>query len=354
MKFRQPHEMLQDNLIVKHLAGSKSYGTNIESSDTDIRGIFCGDQNYLRSPWLSCNEISIPEEQDTKYYELTKFMTLVVEQNPNILETLWIDEKDILQSSEAYKHLQQNRDLLLSSKCAFTFSGYAHSQLTRIKNHGKWINNPQPQSPPNQTDYISLIQSFVDEKILKITPQILHTYNHNHRLIPYGNNIFGVYHDPSNKHTIYNDTNKLNTVFVGNRENLGYPLFIIKFNEDIYTQDKKEHTNYWTWKNNRNQVRSELEQKFGYDTKHALHLIRLMTMCKEILTNHVVNVKRPDAKQLLEIREGKYTYDEIITMADQLESEVKSLYNTTTLRKSVDTAVAAELLIQTQDIVWRR
>jgi predicted nucleotidyltransferase len=352
MKFRQPNQMLNDQLLVKHLAGSKSYGTNIETSDTDIRGIFCADEIYVRSPWLSCNEITINEEQDTKYYELTKFMTLVVEQNPNILESLWVDDQDILTTSEGYKHLRNNRELLLSSKCAFTFSGYAHSQLTRIKNHGKWINNPQQVEPPRQINYVSLIQNFTQDKVLKITPDLLQHLNVDHRLISYGNNIFGVYSAPT--YTIYDQNYRLNTLFAGDRSALGVPLFIVKFNEDIYDQDKKDHTNYWTWKNNRNQVRSELEQKFGYDTKHALHLIRLMTMCKEILTDHVVNVRRPDAKHLLEIREGKYTYDEIIELADKLESDVKSLYSTTTLRKSVCTTIAARVLIETQDIMWRR
>ncbi len=44
MKIRQPLDMLEDGLIVKHLAGSRAYGTSLPTSDTDIRGIFCADE----------------------------------------------------------------------------------------------------------------------------------------------------------------------------------------------------------------------------------------------------------------------------------------------------------------------
>lgn len=167
MNIRQPREMLADGLIVKHLAGSKAYGTSLPTSDTDIRGIFCADEVYHRSPWYTINEISIPEEEDTKFYELSKFMTLLVDQNPNILETLWVDDSTIIESSPAYEYLRSRREDLLSSKTAFTFSGYALSQLKRIKGHNKWINNPQQVDPPRQIDFFSLVQNFTDEKYLK-------------------------------------------------------------------------------------------------------------------------------------------------------------------------------------------
>jgi len=45
-----------------------------------------------------------------------------------------------------------------------------------------------------------------------------------------------------------------------------------------------------------------LEAKFGFDTKHAMHLIRLLRMAREILETGVVHVKRPDAEELSAIR----------------------------------------------------
>ena len=78
-------------------------------------------------------------EEDTKYHELTHFMKLVTDCNPNIIETLWIDEKVIEVTTPAYEHLRAHRSDLLSKKAAFTFTGYAFAQLKRIKGHNKWI-----------------------------------------------------------------------------------------------------------------------------------------------------------------------------------------------------------------------
>lgn len=353
---RTPKEMLESSMIVSHYAGSLAYGTNLPTSDVDIRGIFCADECYHRSPWLSCGEISVPEDEDTKYYELTKFMTLVVDQNPNIIETLWVDDKSIIDRTPAFDHLVENRHLLLSSKCAFTFSGYAHAQLQRIKGHNKWINNPQPEQPPRQIDYMSLVQDFSADKFFKFTGVDMETYRKDWRLIPYGNNIFGMYHMPGNGYELFDDRYTLNTIFEGERPQGvdATPVRILKFNQDVYKKDKEQHKKYWNWKKNRNEARSELEEKFGYDTKHAMHLMRLLRMGEEILTEQQVNVFRPDAKELLEIREGKYTYDEIVGEAERLDQRIKELYKTTGLRKRVDTKSAARLLVETQEIIWGR
>jgi hypothetical protein len=48
--------------------------------------------------------------------------------------------------------------------------------------------------------------------------------------------------------------------------------------------------------------RTELVDKFGYDTKHAMHLVRLIRMAKEILIEGVVHVYRDDREELMDIR----------------------------------------------------
>lgn len=73
------------------------------------------------------------------------------------------------------------------------------------------------------------------------------------------------------------------------------------------------------------------------NTKHGMHLIRLIRMCKEILTEGKVIVKRPDREELLAIRNGALPYEEMVEWADRQESELASVYQTsTTLRKTPD------------------
>lgn len=137
---KQADQQIHDNLIVKHFAGSHAYGTNLPTSDVDFRGIFVADPVNIRTPFYPIREVSDQTEEDTKIYELTQFMKLCLECNPNIIETLWVRPEDITYSTEAYWVLRKAAPQLLSSKIAFTTSGYAISQLKRIKGHNKWIN----------------------------------------------------------------------------------------------------------------------------------------------------------------------------------------------------------------------
>lgn len=349
MKPRSAEEMVRDNLIVKHFAGSRAYGTNLPTSDVDIRGIFLADDLYYRSPWLNVEEYADPQDEDTKYYELSKFMKLLSEQNPNIVESLWVDGDDILKDSDAYWVLRTVREKLISSKVAFTYSGYAHEQLKRIKGHSRWLNNPKPVKAPSEIEFISLVQDFTPEKVLKYGKKEMEIDRLDHRLIPYGGNIFGMYRMRGS--SLFDDNGEI--VFYSNEDRPNeMPLRIIKLNVEEYERAKTDHKNYWNWKNNRNKNRSELEEKFGYDTKHAMHLIRLLRTGYEILDTCQVNVKRPDSAELLDVRNGKYTYEEIISESEMLQEKIRERYRTTDLPKTINIKEATKVLLTIQDMMW--
>jgi hypothetical protein len=62
------------------------------------------------------------------------------------------------------------------------------------------------------------------------------------------------------------------------------------------------------------------------NSKHAMHLVRLTRMAKEILLEGTVKVKRPDAEELNAIRDGAWTYDELIEWADKKNKELDEIY----------------------------
>lgn len=133
------------------------------------------------------------------------------------------------------------------------------------------------------------------------------------------------------------------------------PCMIVKYMQEEHKQAKEKHRNYWQWKENRNPARHQLEVDFGYDTKHAMHLVRLMRMAKEILTTGQVNVKRPDAKELLEIRGGKWTLDELLEWAEDMDQQIQGpLYKQSDLRHSADMDMFANVTMIAQDMAWAR
>ena len=70
--------------------------------------------------------------------------------------------------------------------------------------------------------------------------------------------------------------------------------------------------------------RADLEQKHGYDTKYAMHVIRLYGEAKELMEHGRISLPRPDRDQLVEIRKGKYNLHEIQELGQQLEAEALS------------------------------
>lgn len=72
--------------------------------------------------------------------------------------------------------------------------------------------------------------------------------------------------------------------------------------------------------------RKALVNKYGYDTKNAAHLIRLLRMGIEFLIDGKLYVYRKDAPQLLEIKHGKWTLEEIKKEAKKLFDLAEEAY----------------------------
>lgn len=399
---------------MKHIflgkAGSHSYGTNTPTSDNDFRGLFVADPKFIRTPFFKVHQYSDPNEKDSTSYELNKFMQLYTECNPNIVELLWIDGSDIVLDSPAYQLLRQHRRDLLCSRVAFTFSGYAVSQLKQMKNQSKWQNNPQPVDPPRQTDFVTLVVNYTQEKMFKIN---LENYKDGHRLVHYGGNIYGLYVESG--YSTYNNQFHLNTVsddFDHTNQNgeRKLPIMIVKFNINEYKVALNTWKQYWDWRTLKNKkvelftliqeeiadrttehrdisekvydineicdydnmadlVKTMSEQNLndllhsckrhldfshtGTDFKHGMHLVRLLRMGEEILREGVVRVKRPDAKELLEIRNGSWPYEKLIEYGEEKDKLIREvLYKETKLPKNPNINLAAELVMKVQDMTW--
>jgi len=341
-------ELIKTNLIVKTLAGSHAYGTNMPTSDIDYRGIFVASPECIRTPFFPIEVVEDNTEQDTVIYELSKFVKLYTDGNPNIVELLWTNNSDIIFSTPAYDYLRSFRKELLSSKLAFTFTGYMMAQLKRIKSHNKWINNPQSKEPPRQIDFVSLVQWYGNEKRFKIN---LEDFHKGFRLIPYGGEIYALI--KFDGYDTYSSDFTLNTNCQEEHHTVNKPLAIVKFNKTEYNQVKEKWSQYWIWKENRNEIRAQLEEKYNYDTKHASHLVRLGRMGIEALRDGEIIVKRPDAQELLAIRNGAWTYEQVVEYAEQMDKEVREVwYKKTSLPKRPDLKLAAKILMSVQDMVW--
>jgi len=106
--------------------------------------------------------------------------------------------------------------------------------------------------------------------------------------------------------------------------------------EHRYTSAHNQWKQYQGWLKQRNPARAELEAHFGYDTKHAMHLLRLQRMAIEVLQSGELRVTRDDRDELLAIRDGSLSYDELIAECDTLSARIDAAAKASSLPQRPD------------------
>ena len=71
-------------------------------------------------------------EWDSVFYELKKFVRLLLNCNPNVLSLLWVKPNQIIYESLLGQTLRENRNLFVTKKAYHSFSGYAHDQFKKM------------------------------------------------------------------------------------------------------------------------------------------------------------------------------------------------------------------------------
>ena len=80
--------------------------------------------------------------------------------------------------------------------------------------------------------------------------------------------------------------------------------------------------------------------------KHAMHFVRLCRMGQEILRGEGVIVKRPDAEELLSIRQGNYNHAELVEWGEAQEEEFNRLYKSSRLPKVPNRKLLDKICVQ--------
>ena len=106
-------------------------------------------------------------------------------------------------------------------------------------------------------------------------------------------------------------------------------------------------------KGQKNIHRAELEEKYGYDTKYAMHVIRLYGEARELMQQGRITLPRPNREELAAIRMGKYSLGEIQQIGRQLESEALAAQATSPLPDSVDRDAISCLITDVHLQYWR-
>jgi hypothetical protein len=119
------------NIMLLGFGGSYAYGTNVETSDIDVRGFYMNPSNEILGVAPDSEEF-IDVKTDTVLYTFKKILKLFINCNPNTIELLGL--RDYLYVTDAGQLILDNKELFLSKRAIYTFGQYANSQLNRLIN----------------------------------------------------------------------------------------------------------------------------------------------------------------------------------------------------------------------------
>lgn len=99
--------------------------------------------------------------------------------------------------------------------------------------------------------------------------------------------------------------------------------------------------------------RAELENKHGYDTKYAMHVIRLYLEAKEYMETGRISLPNPRVDLLIDIRKGKYKRHQVEEMGRQFESEATKAQVTSPLPDEVNQEAVTKLITDVYMDFWK-
>ena len=273
--FLRTNEHLGSNMILITLGGSHAYGTNIETSDVDIRGCALNSKEEILTNKKF--EQFVNEETDTTIYSFNKLISLLTNVNPNTIELLGCKPEHYLYLSPIGKELLNNRHLFLSKKCIHSFGGYANAQLRRLDNKAARL----------------VTQSEQEVHILKSIENASYTFKNEY--FSYDDDAIKLYIDKSEQEEydteIFMDINLKH-----------YPLRDYKGMWAVMHNIVKEYSKIGH--RNANAI------EHGKLAKHMMHLVRLYLMCLDILNEgEIITHREKDHDFLMDIRNGKYLDD---------------------------------------------
>lgn len=130
-------------LLYEYVRGSTLYGLNTPDSDVDTAGVFLAPAEQLLGLGLDYQEDISDERHDTTWFEMNKFMKMLLKSNPTVLESLFVPKDKVIgEIHPIMQYLIDNRDMFVTKECFKPFGGYAVEQIRKMRGLNKKIVNP--------------------------------------------------------------------------------------------------------------------------------------------------------------------------------------------------------------------
>lgn len=376
----------QDNrLLYLYVRGSHCHGIATPTSDIDKGGIFVANKKDLLDLGFNYQGQVSDEKNDNTWYELKKFMTLLIKSNPTVLESLFVDDKFVEFEHPIITELKKHRNEFLTKQCFPSFFSYAKSQIEKARGLNKmihWDAEQMKRKTPFDFAYTfykqgsTKIGNWLDNRGLnKDFCGLVH--------IPNMHDTYGVYYDWGTHFERYNIKNvedlmrnggktfdfivdfynllagQIADWFERNKEIKHYrgmclenatdmrgssvskgekPIVYMVYNESGFKAHCVKYKQYQDWIKHRNPIRYESNLTKSYDAKNMCECFRLMRCGIEIAEGegYIVNRSGIDADFLLDVKNHKFEYEELMEKLKEENERMKIAMERSTLKDEIN------------------
>lgn len=390
-----------NRLLYQYVRGSYCHGIAVEGkSDIDRGGIFIARKKDLLDLGFNYQSQISDEKNDNTWYELKKFMTLLIKSNPIILESLFVDDKFVEFEHPIISGLKSHKSEFLTKQCFPSFFSYAKAQIEKARGLNKmihWDTEQMKRKTPFDFTYTfykqgsTKIGNWLENRGLnKDFCGLVH--------IPNMHDTYGVYYDWGahfEKEGITNHEElekKMGLAydfiiqFYGLRENgqdgdddiycwfeknkeikhyRGMclenstdmrgssvskgekPIVYVVYNESGFKSHCVKYKQYQDWVKYRNPIRYESNLKKSYDAKNMCECFRLIHCGIEIANGdgYIVDRSGIDADFLLDVKNHKYEYEELMEKLKEEKEKMKIAMEKSSLKESIDPNIINDLYL---------
>jgi predicted nucleotidyltransferase len=292
-------KVAEENKMLEFMVGSKLYGTDTEASDTDYSGVFMPHENMVYG-FERAEEVDLSVKSkradgkndenavDKTLYEFRKFVRLAMDNNPNVLEQMFVNRENLVYSNYFGEELLRNAHLFPHRGLAVKYKAYAFSQKHKmvirtdnfhaLENAQEWL-----------ADYVT--EDRAKQLLVEVLPKKL----------PFM-------------------SVKGDNVLVGDLNFQRH--FMLRKVKKMVDERLSKVSN-----------RRDLLTNHGYDTKFASHLLRLLLEGKELLSTGRLEFPLRYRQTVLDVKLGKWKMTEVLKYADELELSLDDNLDSSVLPK---------------------
>ena len=344
-------------ILFEAISGSRAYGTSLPHSDTDLKGVFILPEDQFFG--LEYIPQIANETNDEVFYELRRFVELLLKNNPTVLELLGTPADCVIYQHPLFAQFKAAD--YLSKLCRQSFAEYAVAQIRKARGLNKKINHPEPPARKSVLDFCYVTAGAGAQ------PAAEWLARHGHEPgqcglanVPHLTDLYALFVDatprcPLGYRGLVRDAETSQDVMLSAVPKGEEPVAYFSFNRNGYSTYCRVFREYWEWVEKRNAERYQNTVQHGknYDAKNMLHVFRLLQMAEEIATTDQLHVRRPNRDFLLQIRRGEFEYEQLVADAEQLVTRVEAAFASSALPDAPDRPAAEQLLRQVRHSFYR-